>query len=85
MSKRTLTRGYRFAARSRSTANVAFALKWPGTRVASGPAADISCCERATLTAGTTYRPQQARVWTGLSIESGSGTPIGHGGAHHHR
>jgi len=37
-----------------------------------------------TLTAGTTYRPARSRVWSGLSIEYGSGTPIGHGDAHDH-
>jgi hypothetical protein len=37
-----------------------------------------------TLTAGTTYRHQRSGLWTGLSVEYGSGTPIGHGGAHHH-
>ena len=36
-----------------------------------------------TLTAGGTYRHERSGVWTGLSIEYGSGTPIGHGGAHH--
>jgi len=37
-----------------------------------------------TLTAGTTYQPARSRVWSGLSIEYGSGTPIGHGDAHDH-
>ena len=37
-----------------------------------------------TLTAGATYRPRRSGAWTGLSVEYGSGTPIGHGGAHHH-
>ena len=36
-----------------------------------------------TLTAGGTYRHAPSGVWTGLSVEYGSGTPIGHGGAHH--
>jgi outer membrane receptor protein involved in Fe transport len=37
-----------------------------------------------TLTAGGTYHKERSRLWTGLSIEYGSGTPIGHGDAHHH-
>ena len=36
-----------------------------------------------TLTAGGTYRHERSGAWTGLSIEYGSGTPIGHGGGHH--
>jgi TonB-dependent receptor-like protein/carboxypeptidase family protein len=36
-----------------------------------------------TLTAGGTYRQQRSGFWTGLSIEYGSGTPVGHGDAHH--
>ena len=40
--------------------------------------------QRHTLTAGGTYRHQRSGVWTGLSIEYGSGTPIGHGDAHQH-
>ncbi|HKF69574.1 MAG TPA: TonB-dependent receptor, partial [Vicinamibacterales bacterium] len=37
-----------------------------------------------TLTAGATYRPKRSGLWAGLSVEYGSGTPVGHGGAHHH-
>jgi outer membrane receptor protein involved in Fe transport len=37
-----------------------------------------------TLTAGATYREKRSGLWTGLSVEYGSGTPVGHGGAHHH-
>jgi len=37
-----------------------------------------------TVTAGATYRQQRSGLWTGLSVEYGSGTPVGHGGAHHH-
>jgi outer membrane receptor protein involved in Fe transport len=37
-----------------------------------------------TLTAGATYRQKRSGLWTGLSVEYGSGTPIGHGDAHHH-
>jgi outer membrane receptor protein involved in Fe transport len=37
-----------------------------------------------TLTAGATYRERRSGLWTGLSVEYGSGTPVGHGGAHHH-
>jgi outer membrane receptor protein involved in Fe transport len=36
-----------------------------------------------TLTAGGTYRQQRSGFWTGLSVEYGSGTPVGHGDAHH--
>lgn len=36
-----------------------------------------------TLTAGATYRQRRSGFWTGLSVEYGSGTPVGHGGAHH--
>jgi outer membrane receptor protein involved in Fe transport len=37
-----------------------------------------------TLTAGATYRERRSGLWTGLSVEYGSGTPVGHGGVHHH-
>jgi len=37
-----------------------------------------------TLTAGATYQEKRSGLWTGLSVEYGSGTPVGHGGAHHH-
>jgi hypothetical protein len=37
-----------------------------------------------TLTAGATYREKRSGLWTGLSVEYGSGTPVGHGDAHHH-
>jgi hypothetical protein len=37
-----------------------------------------------TLTAGGTYRHAPSGVWTGLSVEYGSGTPIGHGAHHDH-
>jgi hypothetical protein len=37
-----------------------------------------------TLTAGATYRQERSGLWTGLSVEYGSGTPVGHGDAHHH-
>jgi hypothetical protein len=40
--------------------------------------------QRHTVTAGATYRQKRSGLWTGLSIEYGSGTPVGHGGAHHH-
>jgi outer membrane receptor protein involved in Fe transport len=36
-----------------------------------------------TLTAGGAYRQQRSGFWTGLSVEYGSGTPVGHGDAHH--
>jgi hypothetical protein len=37
-----------------------------------------------TLTAAGTYRQERTGFWTGLSVEYGSGTPVGHGAAHHH-
>ena len=37
-----------------------------------------------TLTAGATWRHARSGVLAGLTMEYGSGTPIGHGGAHEH-
>jgi hypothetical protein len=37
-----------------------------------------------TLTAGTTWRHARSGAFVGFTIEYGSGTPIGHGGAHEH-
>ncbi|MGH9239018.1 MAG: TonB-dependent receptor [Vicinamibacterales bacterium] len=36
-----------------------------------------------TLTSGLTYRHSRSRVWAGLTLEYGSGTPGGHGGGDH--
>lgn len=37
-----------------------------------------------TLTGGATYRHGASGAWVSAAIEYGSGTPIGHGGAHEH-
>ena len=37
-----------------------------------------------TFTAGVTYRHQRTGLWTSITGEYGSGTPVGHGGAHEH-
>ena len=37
-----------------------------------------------TLTGGATYRHARSGAWLAGSVEYGSGTPIGHGGAHEH-
>jgi hypothetical protein len=37
-----------------------------------------------TLTGGGTYRHPRSGAWVSATIEYGSGTPIGHGGAHEH-
>jgi outer membrane receptor protein involved in Fe transport len=37
-----------------------------------------------TLTGGATYRHPRSGAWVSAAIEYGSGTPIGHGGAHEH-
>jgi hypothetical protein len=36
-----------------------------------------------TLTAGGSYRHARSGVWAGVTVDYGSGTPIGHGGAAH--
>jgi outer membrane receptor protein involved in Fe transport len=45
---------------------------------------DAPMDQRHTLTAGANYREKRSGFWTGLSVEYGSGTPVGHGGTHHH-
>ncbi|RPH53399.1 MAG: hypothetical protein EHM89_20145 [Acidobacteria bacterium] len=34
-----------------------------------------------TLTGGATYRHARSGIWTGVAVEYGSGTPVGHGGS----
>jgi TonB-dependent receptor-like protein/carboxypeptidase family protein len=45
---------------------------------------DAPMDQRHTLTAGANYRERRSGIWTGLSVQYGSGTPVGHGDAHHH-